>query len=130
MVDEMSKDLLTDAITIIRNAELVGKMVCKVPKSKLIENVLNVLREEKYIEDFKVLPEERKIEVKLLGKINDCKTIKPRLPVKKTEYEKYEARYLPAPDFGILVVTTSHGVISHRKAKEKNIGGKLLAYVY
>ncbi|HOQ26583.1 MAG TPA: 30S ribosomal protein S8, partial [Methanomassiliicoccaceae archaeon] len=37
---------------------------------------------------------------------------------------------LPAQDFGVLILTTTAGVISHAKAKELGIGGKLLAYVY
>ena len=37
---------------------------------------------------------------------------------------------LPAQDFGILVLSTNQGVMSHQKARELKIGGKLLAYVY
>jgi len=39
-------------------------------------------------------------------------------------------RFLPARDMGILVVSTSEGVMSHHEAAEKNLGGRLLAYVY
>src|SRR5216117_2393711 len=49
---------------------------------------------------------------------------------KRTDLEKYEARYLPAQDFGVLILTTTEGVISQTKAKEVGVGGKLLAYVY
>jgi small subunit ribosomal protein S8 len=56
--------------------------------------------------------------------------IKPRYSVKKTDLEKFEARYLPAQDFGVIILTTTAGVISHAKAKELGVGGKLLAYVY
>jgi small subunit ribosomal protein S8 len=44
--------------------------------------------------------------------------------------ERYEARFLPAQDFGLLVLTTNQGVMSHQSARERKIGGKLLAYVY
>jgi small subunit ribosomal protein S8 len=50
--------------------------------------------------------------------------------VQKTELEKWESRYLPAQDFGVLILTTTAGVVSHMKAKELGVGGKLLAYVY
>ena len=56
--------------------------------------------------------------------------IKPRFAVKRKELEKYQARYLPAQDFGVLILTTTEGVISQTKAKEVGVGGKLLAYVY
>ncbi|MCD6542744.1 MAG: 30S ribosomal protein S8, partial [Thermoplasmata archaeon] len=69
-------------------------------------------------------------EVELKGTINDCKAIKPRYPIKRDEMEKWESRYLPARDFGILILTTNQGVISNKKAKELGIGGKLHAYVY
>ncbi|MEM5813213.1 MAG: 30S ribosomal protein S8 [Candidatus Aenigmatarchaeota archaeon] len=126
----MSKDLLTDAITIIRNAENARKTSCKVPKTKLIERVLKVMKDEGYIKDYKILDEERKIEVQLAGKINYCKTIKPRLPVKLSEFQKYEERFLPAADFGILILTTSRGVMTHKDAIKNKIGGRLLAFVY
>ncbi|MEM7826668.1 MAG: 30S ribosomal protein S8 [Candidatus Aenigmatarchaeota archaeon] len=125
----MSADLLSDALTIIRNAESVGKSKCEVSASILIKNILKVMKAEKYIEDFKPA-NQRKIEVKLIGKINDCRTIKPRLPVKRNEYEKYEKRFLPAKDFGILIVSTQKGIMSHKKAKENGLGGRLLAFVY
>ena len=64
------------------------------------------------------------------GRINDCGVIKPRYSVQKNELYKFESRYLPAQDFGVLILTTTAGVISHAKAKELGIGGKLLAYVY
>lgn len=126
----MSKDLLTDAITIIRNAENSRKTICKVPKTKLVERVLKVMKEEGYIKDYKVLDDERKIEVHLAGKINYCKTIKPRLPVKLSEFQKFEERFLPAADFGILIVTTSRGIMTHKEAIKNKIGGRLLAFVY
>ncbi|MCL4332874.1 MAG: 30S ribosomal protein S8, partial [Candidatus Thermoplasmatota archaeon] len=56
--------------------------------------------------------------------------IKPRLPVKQANLDRYEARYLPAQDFGILILTTTKGVMSHIEARKQGLGGKLLAYVY
>ncbi len=44
--------------------------------------------------------------------------------------EKYESRYLPAQDFGVLILTTTKGVLSHTEAKKMGVGGKLLAFVY
>jgi small subunit ribosomal protein S8 len=56
--------------------------------------------------------------------------IKPRISVRGRAVERYEARFLPAQDFGILVLSTNQGVMSHTKARELKIGGRLLAYVY
>ena len=59
-----------------------------------------------------------------------CGAIKPNFSVKKDGFEKFEKRYLPAKDFGVLIVSTSQGIMTHVEAKEKKLGGKLIAYVY
>jgi small subunit ribosomal protein S8 len=56
--------------------------------------------------------------------------IQPRFFVKKDEYEKWEKRYLPARGFGIMIVSTSKGVMSQKEAESLKIGGRLLGYVY
>ena len=53
-----------------------------------------------------------------------------RQSVKRAEFDKWESRYLPARDFGLLIMTTNDGVMHHYDAKDKKIGGRLLAYVY
>lgn len=126
----MRHDLLVDALTIIRNAEAVGKKECEVSSSNLIKSVLEVMKKEGYIEGFEETEDGRKIKVKLLGKINDCKAIRPRFAVKKDGFEKYEKRFLPARNFGILIVTTSKGVMTQHEAIKLGIGGRLLAFVY
>ena len=68
--------------------------------------------------------------ISLNGRINGCGAIKPRFSVKLKEMERHEARYLPAKDFGILILTTPYGVMNNDAAKEASTGGKLLAYVY
>ena len=45
-------------------------------------------------------------------------------------YEKVEKQYLPAKEFGVIIVTTSKGIMTLSQAKELGIGGKLLAYCY
>jgi len=126
-------DPLADALSAIKNAERVGKKECIVkPASKLIGNVLRIMKEEGYIEEFEFIDDGKAgiFKVKLKGRINNCNAIKPRFPVKKDEFEKWERRFLPARDFGILIVTTSKGVMTHREAKEVGVGGSLLAFVY
>lgn len=129
----MQHDPLSDALSAIKNAETKGKRRCTVkPASSLLRNVLNLLKEEGYIKNFEFIDDHRAgyFEVELKGTINDCGAIRPRYPIKKDEMEKWESRYLPARDFGILILTTNQGVISNRKARELGIGGKLLAYIY
>jgi len=128
----MQMDLLADALSAIKNAERVGKKEVEVIASKLIGNILNVMKEKNYIKDFKLIKEgnKGKFVVQLHGKIINCNVIKPRFSVKKEEFEKWEKRFLPAYNIGILILTTPKGIMDHNKAKELGIGGKLLCYVY
>jgi len=102
------------------------------PASTLIGNVLSVMKEGGYIDEFEFVEDGKAglFKVKLRGKINDCNAIKPRFYVRMKEYEDWEKRLLPARDFGLLILTTSKGVMSHEKAIENGVGGQLLAFVY
>ncbi|RLF27153.1 MAG: 30S ribosomal protein S8 [Thermoplasmata archaeon] len=129
----MLHDPLADVLSAIKNAEQKGKQRCVVrPASKLIKNVFTLLQEEGYIKSFEVKDDGRggSFEVNLMGAINDCGAIKPRYPIGHEDIERWEIRYLPARDFGLLILTTTEGVVSNKKAKELGVGGKLLAYVY
>ncbi|MGC8581078.1 MAG: 30S ribosomal protein S8 [Thermoplasmata archaeon] len=129
----MLMDPLNDALTIIKNAEKVGKKSVDIsPASKLIGRVLSVMVEGGYIKSFEYVADGKAgvYKVELSGAINNCGVIKPRYAVKVKNMEKYEARFLPGQDIGMLIVSSTMGVISHYKAKEHAVGGKLLAYVY
>ena len=129
----MLNDPLANALSLMKNAELKGKGVCNIqPSSKLIGSVLNLLKEKGYIAEFNYIDDGKAgvFQVKLKGNINNCGVIKPRYPIKKEELDKWESRYLPAQDFGLLILTTTKGIVSHNEAKKNGIGGKLLAYVY
>ncbi len=129
----MLMDPLADALSGLKNGERVGNLQCIVqPSSKLIGKVLGVMNEHGYIGEFEFIDDGRsgKFKILLLGKMNDCGVIRPRYNLKKTEFEKFEKRFLPAAEFGILILTTPLGVMDHKTAMEKGVGGKLLAYVY
>ena len=129
----MLNDPLADALSTIKNAELRGMSTCIInPSSKLIGGVLQVLKDKGYLENYEFIDNGKAgvFQVKLIGNINNCGVIKPRYPIKRQEMDKWESRYLPARDFGMLILTTTDGVLSHYEAKQKGIGGKLLAFVY
>ncbi len=129
----MQQDLLNDALVSLRHADRDGKPGVEIaPTSKLIAEVLRIFREHHYIEEFTFVPTGRggKYDVKLSRRINSCGVIKPRIAVSHDGLERYESRFLPAQDFGLLVLSTNRGVVSHQTAREMKIGGRLLAYVY
>lgn len=125
-------DLLADALSAMKNAERVGKKEVEVKASKLIGNILKIMKENGYIKNFKFIPQKggNKFKIALHGKIIDCNVIKPRFSVKRDEFEKWEKRFLPAADVGTIILTTPKGVMGHNQAKKVGTGGKLLCYVY
>ncbi len=129
----MRHDPLNDIINSIKNASRTGKRVIEAePAARLIGRVLKVMQDYNYLKSFEVVDENRggKFRIVLSDTINNCGVIKPRLPVRQMNLERYESRYLPAQDFGILILTTTKGVMSHIEARKQGLGGKLLAYVY
>lgn len=126
-------DVLANGLTSIVNNELRNKRQCIVsPASKLLGRVLRVMQLNGYVGEFEFIDDGRtgKFKVQLLGRVNKCGAVKPHFSVKTNEFEVWEKRFLPSRDIGILVVSTSQGVMSHKEAREKKIGGKLVAFVY
>jgi small subunit ribosomal protein S8 len=126
-------DPLADAMSSIYNSELVGKPeIIVAPASSLIERVLRVMQAKGYIGEFETIDDGKagRIRIQLMGRTNRCGVIKPRFPVKRDGFEDYEKKFLPAYNYGILIVTTPQGVMTHEEAKKRGIGGRLLAYVY
>ncbi|MFP4423710.1 MAG: 30S ribosomal protein S8 [Candidatus Woesearchaeota archaeon] len=126
-------DPLANALSSIVNSENVSKkQVTLFPVNKTISRVLEILREEGYLGSFEENPDSKgtSFTVNLIGKINKAGAIKPRFSIQTEGYEKYEKRFLPARNVGIMIVSTSQGVMTHTQAKKKNIGGKLIAYCY
>jgi len=125
-------DPLANMLSNVLNSEKASKGDCTVKSSKTIKKVLKIMQENRYVGGFEETESTRGAEVRinLIGSINKCGVVKPRHAVKVDEYTKFEKRYLPAKDFGILIISTSKGIMAHAQAKEKNLGGKLLAYCY
>ncbi|MBS3132298.1 30S ribosomal protein S8 [Candidatus Woesearchaeota archaeon] len=124
---------VANALSKIMNAEKIGRRDCLVrPVSKLIGNVLDVMKNEGFIGDIEEIEDGRgnMLKVNLLGNINKCGPITPTFNVKLDSYERFEKRYLPAKDFGIMIVSTPLGIMAHKDSKNKKVGGKLLAYCY
>jgi len=125
-------DHLADALNTIKTHETVGQNVCSVKATKLIAEVLGVLKLHKYLKDFRKVDNGRGglFEVELDGRINDCGVIKPRMPVKRTDWSKKEQEFIPGFGVGLLIVSTPDGIMTNADAEKKRVGGRLLAYIY
>ncbi|MEM3730911.1 MAG: 30S ribosomal protein S8 [Candidatus Bathyarchaeia archaeon] len=126
-------DTLANGLTTIINNEMRNKRECIIsPASQLLGRVLRIMQLNGYIGEFEFIDDGRsgKFKVQLLGRINKCGAIRPRFSVKVNELEEWEKKFLPSREIGLLIISTSKGVLSNKEAKEKNVGGKLLAFVY
>ncbi len=121
-------DLLSNALNAIKVAEHKGKNTCSVANSKLVHAVLSTLQRNGYLASIE--PKGREILVALNGSVNNCGAVRPRFFVKHSEWEKYENRFLPSKSVGMIIVSTSAGLMTHTEAKANGTGGTLLAFVY
>jgi small subunit ribosomal protein S8 len=129
----VQKDIVANALSLIYQHDKLGrKEVFVKPISKMIKEVLKLMQEEGYIGSYEEVEDGRGnfLKVNLLGRINKCNAIKPRFPVKIDKIIEKEQRYLPGAGFGIIIMSTPKGLMTHKKAIESGTGGVLLAYCY
>jgi len=126
----MAHDVISDALNNIMNAKKARKKsaVAKI-YSKVLVEVLKIAKENGYIDDFKINEKEKNMKI-TFDKLNECKAIKPRYFASVETMDVYIRRFLPARDFGIIIVSTNEGLMTHKEALEKNVGGALIAYFY
>ncbi len=126
-------DTVANALSKMNQYEELGRSECTIsPSSRLITDILGILKKFKYIKGYNKVKDGQKesIVVQLTGAINECGVIKPRFSIKKEEFTRFEKRFLPSRDMGIIIISTVEGLTDHHKAKEKKIGGKLIAFCY
>ena len=123
----MSQDIVADILNQIMNAKRARKKSIVVNRnSKLLRNVLDLIKEQGHL-DYSAEGNEIKIELKNL---NEIKAIKPRHTFSAKGINRYVRRFLPAKNFGTLIISTNKGLMTHKDAEEKNMGGCLIAYVF
>lgn len=125
----MSQDTIADALNQIMNAKRAGHSKVSLKKhSKFLLSILSLGQLKGYIKSTHV--NGRALEVELGDKLNACLAIKPRYLVRARDIMTYVRRYLPSRNMGIVVISTSEGLMTHQTALEKNKGGSIVAYFY
>jgi small subunit ribosomal protein S8 len=127
-------DPISNFLTTIRNGIMVRKETVDVPASTLVGQILDIFKTDGYIEDFRLMKDNAqgtfKVYLKYDGKkaaIMGLKKIsKPGFRV----YAKNDSVPRVLNGLGTAVISTSKGVITDRKAREENIGGEVLCYVW
>lgn len=123
----MSQDIVSDVLNEIMNVKKAKKTFLVTTKSsKLLIKVLDLMKQYGYIE-YELTDEKLKVDIKNL---NQCGSIKPRYTVDVKNIDKYTRRYLPARNFGYVLISTSKGLMTQEEALNNKIGGSLIAYFY
>ncbi|MGA3020380.1 MAG: 30S ribosomal protein S8 [Candidatus Micrarchaeales archaeon] len=125
-------DILAESLNKIKTYENLGREECTVASTALVRSVFATLKKNGYVDEIEEVSEGKfkRLRITLSKKINSIGVVRPRHALKIDDFQKYEKRYIPSRDFGILIISTPKGVMSNREAKENRTGGRLLAYVY
>jgi small subunit ribosomal protein S8 len=126
-------DPIADMLTRIRNAQLVEKTSVAMPTSKLKVAIAKVLKDEGYIEGYRLAGDPRKPELEIELKYYAGRPVIDKLErVSRPGLRIYKGRHdLPQVmnGLGVAIVTTPQGVMTDRKARQAGIGGEVLCYV-
>ena len=125
-------DPIADMLTRIRNAQMTEKATCQMPSSKVKVAIARVLKDEGYIEGFKVAGEEKPVLEIALKYYAGRPVIEKIERVSKPGLRIYKAKDdIPRVmnGLGIAIVSTSQGVMTDRKARASGVGGEVLCIV-
>lgn len=126
----MSQDIVSDALNQMMNAVRAGRTVVTLSRhSRLLLSILAIAKLKGYVKSYKVAEDKHSITIEI-EKLNGCNAIKPKFLIHSDDIDKHVLRYLPARHIGILIISTSQGLMTHHTAQEKNLGGSLIAYMY
>jgi len=130
-------DPIADLLTRIRNAMMAGHKIVEAPASNLKKEIARILFEKGYILSYKVVDGENKQNMLKIALKYNPKSKKPA--IKKIERASRPGlrRYIGSDDMprvlnglGIAIISTSKGLMTDKEARNENIGGEVLCYVY
>ena len=128
-------DPIGDMITRIRNAQLRALNNVKIPSSKFRAKILDILKQEGYISNYKVLMEEKNkaifvVDLKYHNGAPVIKEIKRVSKPGRRIYAKADSISKIQNGLGLAIVSTSMGIMSDNEARLKNIGGEIICSVF
>ena len=128
-------DTIADLLTRIRNASTAKHATVDIPASNVKKAITQILADEGYIKDFQIIDDGKQGIIRVTLKYTDGKTpvisglrrvSKPGLRI----YSSCEDMPKVRKGLGIAIVSTSKGIMTDKKARELNVGGEVLAYVW
>lgn len=131
----MSVDSIGDFLTVIRNGILATKPYVILPHSVMRESIAQILKEEGFVRDFLVIQEQAgKRSLKIVLKYMDGESVIHEITRISTPGRRYYAGvhgFKPViGGLGLSIITTSQGIVSHKKAEHLGIGGEVICTVW
>ena len=128
-------DPIADMITRIRNAQLRKLNKVNIPNSKFRAKILDVLKEEGYISDYKFLADKKNkgsllVDLKYSNGLPVIQVISRVSKPGRRIYTRAESIPKIKNGLGIVIVSTSMGIMSDNDARSKNIGGEIICRVF
>lgn len=134
----MGKDTIADIITSIRNADMNRKGTVRIPSTNITENLVKILLREGFIENVRKHQENNKyfLVLTLRHRRNRKGTCKTVLNLKRISrpgiriYSSYQRIPRILGGMGIVILSTSRGIMTDREARLEGIGGEILCYIW
>ncbi len=127
-------DLIADALTMMRNAIMAKKETVDVPASNTLKSILEILKKESYIEDFKFIEDKKQGLLRIYLKYTQLKpAIKNIKRISKSGLRVYvKSDKIPyvLRGRGLAIISTSKGLLSDKEARQQVLGGEVMAYVW
>lgn len=128
-------DPIADLLTRIRNANMVRHERLEVPASKIKRDIAEILKQEGFVHDVEYVEDSKQGIIRIFLKYgaNNERVITGLKRISKPGLRVYaKANEVPKVlnGLGIAIVSTSQGVLSDKQAREKQVGGEVLAYVW
>jgi small subunit ribosomal protein S8 len=124
----------TDLFTMMRNAFMVKKETLDVPASKITAAILEILKRENYIENFKHIEDKKqgilRIYLKYIASKSAIRNIKRISKPGLRMYVKRDKVPSVLRGRGIAIISTSKGILTDKEAREKSLGGEIIGYIW
>ncbi|MCQ2469577.1 MAG: 30S ribosomal protein S8 [Ruminococcus sp.] len=128
-------DTIADLLTRIRNANTAKHATVDVPASRVKKDITQILVDEGYVKSFQLIEDGKQGVIRITLKYGDNKSpvitglrrvSKPGLRIYSSCADMPKVR----KGLGIAIVSTSKGIVTDKKARELNVGGEVLAYIW
>jgi len=127
-------DPISNALTTIRNALRAKKESVDIPNSKIINSIIDILKQNGYVDNLKLMPDKKQGILRVYLKyVNTRPAIRNLVRISKLSrrvYVKAKDKTSVLRGLGLAIVSTSQGIMTDREARDKKVGGEIICKVW